>query len=54
MSRAKDCRDHAAECERTAEFVIDPETKRSYLDLAKTWRELADKLDKIDRLDKDN
>lgn len=46
-SQAKQCRDHADECERLAAQTSDPEKKRSFLVIASTWRELADKLDQV-------
>jgi hypothetical protein len=45
MVTAKDYRDRATECERLAHEATDPTAKQSYLDLAKTWRDLADRQD---------
>ncbi len=45
MNTENDCREHAARCEELA--MKDPLAKKSYLDLAQTWRELADKLDRL-------
>lgn len=47
MSTAKDCRDHADECEALAKRSDDPATIKSYTDLARVWRELADKMDEM-------
>jgi hypothetical protein len=48
MGNAMDWRDRATECERLAQEATDPTAKQSYLDLAKTWRDLADKLNRRD------
>jgi hypothetical protein len=53
MSRAQDCREHANQCDKLADSANSPERKQSYLKLARTWRELAERLEEVDRLPPD-
>jgi hypothetical protein len=48
-SHVKDCLDRADECARLAETASNAERKQSYLELARTWRDLAINLDKFDQ-----
>jgi hypothetical protein len=48
MTTVKECRDHANECERLALEATDHRVKQSYFEIAQTWRNLADKLDRRD------
>jgi hypothetical protein len=43
ISRAEACRRNAEQCERTAVLATDPEAKRVYTELARHWREMADR-----------
>jgi hypothetical protein len=45
-SRQEAFRAQAAECEELAKQVRDPEVKRQYEDLARHWREMADRADR--------
>ena len=36
------CQARAEECEREAERAAEPELKKTYLDLARAWRDVAD------------
>jgi hypothetical protein len=36
------CQARADECEREAERAAEPELKKTYLDLARAWRDVAD------------
>ena len=45
-SRQEEFRARAAECEELAKQARDPEVKRQYEDLARQWRELADRADR--------
>jgi hypothetical protein len=46
MPRGDDYRQHAAECVLLAQQLTDPAEKATLLQMAKVWRELADKIDK--------
>jgi len=43
MFRAK-----AVECEVAAQNVKDPEAKKSFFDLARGWRDLADQIQRLE------
>ena len=49
-SRADEFREKADEFESMAARITDSNAKQSYIELAKTWRELADKIEKLDRV----
>jgi hypothetical protein len=49
-STAKECRERMAECERLAALTDDPKIKHQCLDLARTWQEMAENLEKERRL----
>ena len=42
---AKECREHALRCEQFAEHVPTLTGRQMYLDLARTWRRLAEELE---------
>lgn len=44
-SKAEVYRERAAECERMAETATDQQTRKTYLNLAKTWLNLAAQLE---------
>jgi hypothetical protein len=48
--RVEHCRRKADECERLAATTSDPKPRTSYIDMAKRWREMADRTDAIDRV----
>jgi hypothetical protein len=48
MVTAKECCDRAAACERIAAQTTDTKIERSYLILAKTWRDFAERLELMD------
>jgi hypothetical protein len=49
MSRAEVYRAKSLECLQTAQRANDPAAKASFLELAEQWRELADRVDAIER-----
>jgi hypothetical protein len=49
-SRIDICKQHAADCDRHALLSADQDIRRQYLDLAKQWRDMADTLEEIERL----
>jgi hypothetical protein len=44
---AKHCRQRAIDCETQAAGNSDPIIQQSYLGLSKTWRNLADQMDRL-------
>jgi hypothetical protein len=46
MPKGGEYRQHAAECVLLAQQLTDPAEKATLLQMAKVWRELADKIDK--------
>jgi hypothetical protein len=46
--RVEHCRRKADECERLAATTSDPKLRTSYIDMAKRWRETADRTDAYD------
>jgi hypothetical protein len=45
ITRAEACRRNAVQCERTAALATDSEAKRIYAELARQWRERAERAD---------
>ena len=46
--RVKKCRQLAAEAAALAANAINPETRKSYLDLERQWRELANEVEQVE------
>ncbi len=44
------CKQRSWNCEELARSVSDPDLKRTYLDLAAQWREMAGQLEAIEKL----
>ena len=47
ITRAEACRQNAEQCERTAALATDGEAKRIYAELARQWRERADRAEAL-------
>jgi len=48
QERLKKCRQLAAEAAALADNAINPETRKSYLDLERQWRELANEVEQVE------
>ncbi len=49
VSKADEYRAKAAECQECAMLAHDAEAKRIFQELARGWRQLAERFDKMDR-----
>jgi hypothetical protein len=49
MHRAEEYRRYAAECLRVARHSDDPNDKSLLLDMAQRWRELAERVERVER-----
>ena len=52
MITRDECLAYAAECDHMARNEKDPELRKHLLELAKTWRELAEQMKNLPPLDK--
>jgi hypothetical protein len=43
------CLAKAAECERRALLVLDETHRKTYLELARVWRDMAEQMEELDR-----
>jgi len=49
ISRAEQCRNKAADCERLALLAKYPDAKNSFVEVARQWRDLAKQIELIER-----
>jgi len=47
--RSAELRERAYECDKLTEFVREPSVQRIFGDLARQWREIADKVERMER-----
>ena len=52
-SRPEFYRAKAAQCERAASLATEPSNRQFFIDLAKQWRDLANQLEHLERLNDD-
>jgi hypothetical protein len=51
MTNAKECRTNANDCERKAKAAGELKAKKAYARTAQIWRELADQLETLERIE---